>query len=170
VKRIFFALWPPAETAAALARWAEGVRREAGGRCTPAGRIHLTLAFLGDADERKAIEAARASAGAARLHELPMEMARYWKQNQIVWAGPGQTPPPLRVLVERLQLELFRREFIMERRPFAAHVTLIRKAGKPQALPRLPQVAWPVAEFMLVQSQLSGKGPTYTPVERFALN
>jgi RNA 2',3'-cyclic 3'-phosphodiesterase len=168
VKRIFFALWPPAETAAALAKWAEEVQRQAGGRCTPAERIHLTLAFLGDADEAKAMTAGRAAAGTA--HELPMEQPGYWKRNQVVWAGPRETPPPLKALVERLQLELFRREFIMERRPFAAHVTLIRKAGPVPALPPLPAVKWPVREFLLVQSRLSGEGPTYTPVERFALS
>jgi 2'-5' RNA ligase len=169
MKRIFFALWPPAETAAALAQWAQVVQRDSGGRCTPEARIHLTLAFLGDADEGKAAQAAKAVAAAA--HELPMEQARYWKQNQIVWVGPRETPPALKALVERLQLELFRREFIMERRAFAAHVTLLRKANRPAAaLPPLPQVSWPVREFVLVQSRLSGEGPTYTPVERFALS
>ena len=168
MKRIFFALWPPAETAAALAQWAQGVQGDAGGRCTPEERIHLTLAFLGDADERKAARAAKAVAATA--HELPMEQARYWKQNQIVWAGPRETPAALKALVERLQLELFRREFIMERRPFAAHVTLIRKAAKPATLPPLPAVAWPAREFVLVQSRLSGEGPTYTQVERFPLS
>lgn len=168
MKRIFFALWPPAGTAAALAEWAQPVQCEAGGRCTPRERIHLTLAFLGDADERTAVQAAKAVVAAP--HELPMEEARYLKQNQIVWAGPRETPASLAALVERLQLELFRLGFIMERRPFAAHVTLVRKVRRPPVLPPLPQVAWPVREFVLVQSRLSGEGPTYTPVERFALS
>jgi RNA 2',3'-cyclic 3'-phosphodiesterase len=144
------------------------VQLETGGRCVPAERIHLTLVFLGDADASKACKAAATVAGVA--HELPIEQARYWKQNSIVWAGPRETPAPLAALVERLKLELFRREFIMERRPFAAHVTLIRKAAKPAELPPPPSVSWPVREFVLVQSRLSGEGPTYTPIERFALS
>lgn len=167
MKRIFFALWPPAATAAALFAWAEEVRKQTGGRCTPVERIHLTLAFLGDADAAEAVEAAKMVSAPA--HTLPLEESRYWKQNDIVWAGPRQTPPPLAQLVERLQLELYRREFTMERRPFAAHVTLIRKASRPAALPPLPAMAWPVSEFVLVQSRISGEGPTYTPIERFAL-
>ncbi|MGQ0655990.1 MAG: RNA 2',3'-cyclic phosphodiesterase [Betaproteobacteria bacterium] len=168
MKRIFFAVWPPAQTAAALAQWAGEAQRQTGGRCVPAERIHLTLGFLGNADEARAIEAG--SAAAAPAHELPMEQARYWRENQIVWAGPRETPPALKALVERLELELYRREFIMERRPFAAHVTLIRKARRAPALPPLPALKWPVDEFLLVQSRLSGEGPTYTPVERFALS
>ena len=168
MKRIFFALWPPEASATALAAWAAQVQKQTGGRCTPFERIHLTLAFLGDADADKAAEAARTVS--ARAHALPIEEGRYWKQNAIVWAGPRQAPPPLALLVERLQLELYRREFIMERRPFAAHVTLIRKASRPAALPPLPAVEWPVREFVLVQSRISGEGPTYTPIKRFALS
>ena len=166
--RIFFALWPPEKAAAALAAWAAQVQTQTGGRCTPVERIHLTLAFLGDADAGKAIEAAKTVSAPA--HALPIEEGRYWKQNAIVWAGPRQTPAPLAQLVERLQLELSRREFVMERRPFAAHVTLIRKASRPSALPPLPAAEWPVREFVLVQSRISGQGPTYTPIERFTLS
>jgi 2'-5' RNA ligase len=47
-------------------------------------------------------------------------------------------------------------------------VTLIRKARSAK-LPPLPAVEWPVREFLLVRSALSSKGPTYEPLERFAL-
>ena len=51
--RLFFALWPPRETALALERWAQGLE----GRRTPADKVHLTLVFLGEADARKAVAA-----------------------------------------------------------------------------------------------------------------
>jgi 2'-5' RNA ligase len=133
------------------------------GRAARVEKIHLTLVFLGDADERKAIEAGRGVAG--RAHELPIEQASYWRHNQIVWAGPRETPAPLTALVEALQVQLYKREFIMERRAFAAHVTLLRKARAPANPPALPAVAWPVREFLLVKSE----GSKYTPLERFAL-
>jgi 2'-5' RNA ligase len=105
----------------------------------------------------------------ASRHELPIDEARFWPKNQIVWAGPRERPEPLDSLVSALQLELHRDKFILERRPFAAHVTLLRRAAKPAALPPLPKVRWPVSEFLLVRSRTSAKGPTYEPVERFAL-
>jgi 2'-5' RNA ligase len=164
--RLFFALWPPAETADALAAWAHAAQRLTGGRPTDAAKIHLTLAFLGDADPRRAVIAARRAAGA--VHDLPIEHARHWRENNIVWAGPRETPLALAALFKSLSLELYREEFILERRPFAAHVTLIRKA-RAARLPPLPAVEWPVREFLLVRSSLSSKGSTYEPLEHFAL-
>ena len=164
--RLFFALWPPRETAAALAEWASQTRRLTGGRATDETRIHLTLAFLGEAEPDQAIRAAREVR--AKRHRLPLEQARYWRANDIVWAGPREMPAELKALHESLSLQLYRRQFILERRPFAAHVTLIRKARN-ATLPPLPTVQWPVDEFILVRSALSSKGSTYEPVERFAL-
>lgn len=161
--RLFFAAWPPPETADALAQWA----RQLEGRATPADKIHLTLAFLGGVQPDKAAAAARQVR--ARPHGLPLEIAKYWKQNQIVWAGPRDTPPGLQALVDALHLQLYRAEFILERRPFAAHVTLLRKAPRPASLPELPELDWPVREFTLVSSSVSSKGSTYTILERFPL-
>ena len=165
--RIFFAVWPPSETARALAQWAGEAQRQTGGRTTSEEKIHLTLAFLGKSDPQKAIQAAQRVT--AKPHTLPIEQARYWRDNHIVWAGPRETPAPLQALFERLSVELYREEFILERRPFAAHVTLIRKARAARSLPPLPAVDWPVREILLVRSALSSKGSTYEPLERFAL-
>jgi 2'-5' RNA ligase len=162
--RLFFAAWPPAQTAVALHAWAAGLA----GRAVARENIHLTLAFLGEADPAKAIAAAGRVRGVR--HELPIEEARFWKKNQIVWAGPSATPPELEGLVRSLHLELYRAEFILERRPFAAHVTLLRKARDPQKMPPLPGVAWPVSEFVLVRSRISSRGSTYEPIERFPLS
>jgi RNA 2',3'-cyclic 3'-phosphodiesterase len=165
--RIFFAIWPPAQAARALAQWAREAQRQTGGTLTPEEKIHLTLAFLGDADQDRAIRAARKVDG--KSHHLPIEEARYWRDNHIVWAGPRETPPPLAALFERLELALYQEDFILERRPFTAHVTLIRKARAARSLPPLPKLDWPVREFLLVRSQLSSAGSSYAPVERFAL-
>jgi len=164
--RLFFALWPPAEAARALARWAHEAQRATGGKTIDEAKIHLTLAFLGEADPAGAIRAARKVKSVR--HALPIEEARYWRESGIVWAGPRETPPALKALVESLGLQLYREEFILERRPFAAHVTLIRKA-RAAKLPPLPALDWPVDEFLLVRSSLSPAGSTYEPLERFAL-
>jgi len=130
--------------------------------------IHLTLAFLGEADAAKAIAAARRVRGVR--HELPIEEARFWKKNRIVWVGPREMPPELDRLVKSLHQELLRDGFILEQRRFAAHVTLLRKARDPGPLPPLPRVAWPTREFVLVDSRISSRGSTYEPVESFPLS
>ena len=164
--RLFFALWPPAITARTLSAWAQAAQLATGGRRTAEGNIHLTLAFLGTADPAKAIAAARRVR--AQAHRLPMEETRYVRANRMVWAGPRETPAALAALHESLVMELYREEFILERRPFAAHVTLIRSARRAE-VPALPAVDWPVSEFVLVRSSLSSRGATYEPLERFTL-
>jgi 2'-5' RNA ligase len=161
--RYFFAVWPPAVTAAALEGWAKALQ----GRVTPAAKIHLTLAFLGAVAPEKALSAARRVRASA--HALPVEKAQYWKHNKIVWAGPREIPTGLKALVEALHLELYRAEYILERRPFAAHVTLLRGAPPPRELPPLPGVEWPVGEFTLVRSANTAKGSVYEAVEHFPL-
>ncbi|MGQ0546451.1 MAG: RNA 2',3'-cyclic phosphodiesterase [Betaproteobacteria bacterium] len=158
--RLFFALWPPRETARALAEWAGPM----GGKRIAEEKIHLTLAFLGGVEPGKAIAAARQVR--SERFELPIDSAKYVRDDHMVWVGPRETPEGLRLLAERLQLALFRAEFILERRPFRAHVTLLRKARKPPALAPLPKAAWPVREFTLVDSDLS----RYEVLERFPLD
>ena len=164
MKRLFFAIWPPPAAARALADWAGEVHALGGGRKIPVDHIHLTLAFLGQAEPQRAVAAARRVNGTP--HRLPIEHARY--VNHMVWVGPHEMPAALAGLQTRLAMELFREEFILERRPFAAHVTLIRKA-RGSVLPALPAIDWPVNEFVLMSSSLSPRGPTYTHLERFSL-
>jgi 2'-5' RNA ligase len=155
--RLFFAAWPPAAIARSLADWARKAQRVCRGSVTPEERIHLTLAFLGDADP----DMARARGLEIRRPgvSLRIEQARYWAHNRIVWVGPQETPEPLRALARELG----------EQRTFAAHVTLIRQARPSGALPLLPALEWPVAEFLLVSSTLGPRGPAYEVLERFAL-
>ncbi len=166
--RLFFALWPPREAAEALHAWALEARRATGGRATRAESIHLTLAFLGEIEERRLPELRSYSAG-GEAHALLVEQARYWARNRIVWAGPNEIPDRLRVLAGNLAARLAERNFATEARPFAAHVTLIRKTRGPGEMPKLPEVDWPVREYLLVRSRLSSDGSRYEVMERFPL-
>ena len=165
--RLFFALWPSRETAQALAGWAAEVQKQSGGKVTATENIHLTLAFLGEADADKARAAAQQVV--ARRHELPIDSAKYVRRNEMVWAGPVQMPEPLEELVTQLHRALRGQSFVLEQRPFVAHVTLIRKARWPKSLPPLPRVEWPVNEFVLIRSRTSPTGSTYEPLELIAL-
>jgi 2'-5' RNA ligase len=165
--RLFFALWPPRETAQALAAWAGDVQKQTGGKVTATENIHLTLAFLGEADPGKATAAARAVK--ARRHELPIESAKFVKRNEMLWVGPAAMPDPLADLASQLHRSLRAQSFVLEERPFAAHVTLIRKARPPGSLSPLPRVKWPVNEFVLIRSRTSAQGSAYEPLELFPL-
>jgi 2'-5' RNA ligase len=165
--RLFFALWPPSETARTLGAWARDLEQQTGGRATAEETIHLTLAFLGAADPAKVIAAARRVR--AKAFELPIDTSQYWKHNQIVWVGPRTMPPALQDLVAQLHHALTEDAFILEKRAFAAHITLARKAAPPQSLPALPPLSWPAREFVLIRSKPTGTGSHYETLERFAL-
>lgn len=164
---LFFALWPPPETARALAAWAAAVQKLAGGRATVEENIHLTLAFLGKADAHQA--SAAAEPVRSSKFDLPIDAAKYWKHNKIVWVGPSALPAPLAALVERLHPALKAAGFELEDRPFAAHVTLLRKAAPPASIPPLPEVRWPATAFLLCRSTPTGKGSRYEVLREFAL-
>ena len=166
--RLFFALWPPAETARALGAWARELQQHTGGRATAEETIHLTLAFLGAADPAKAIAAARRVH--AKAFELPIDTSQYWQHNKIVWVGPRTMPSALQDLVMQLHHALAEDDFVLEKRAFAAHITLARKASPPQSLPVLPRLSWPTHEFVLVNSTPTGTGSRYEIVERFPLS
>jgi 2'-5' RNA ligase len=156
--RLFFAAWPDAGTAEALWRWAGEARAACGGRATPKERIHLTLAFLGEADPEAARARAEAEAVGLPGCTFRLEQARYWAHNRIVWAGPRETPAALAALAHALG----------EVRRYAAHVTLLRDA-RPGELPALPALEWPVRAFALVRSRPTGDGPSYETVARYGL-
>ena len=164
--RLFFALWPPAATAEALHEWARNAQRTTGGRVTRTETIHLTLAFLGETPPER-LDAAIAAARRVRAPRgtLAIERAKWWKHNRIVWVGPEKTDASLH---EALAKELRAEGFSLEKRAFAAHVTLIRKAGE-GTLPPVPKVEWPLERFVLVRSVLAGEGPAYEMLAEFPL-
>jgi 2'-5' RNA ligase len=145
------------------------VQRASGGRVTRAETIHLTLAFLGDVEE-ECLSVLRKFRIRGERHPLPIEASRYWLHNRIVWVGPYETPQPLQFLAASLRQALNQSNFKTDSRPFASHVTLIRKARDPGVLPPLPGVEWPVEEFVLVRSRLSAAGSSYEVLERFPLS
>ena len=164
--RLFFALWPPRATAEALHKWAASV--QSGGRLIRVETIHLTLAFLGEVEEgRPSILKNLRMKG--EKHSLPIDQARYWKRNDIVWVGPRNMPAELSALVSDLKTFLKENRFRVEEREFAAHVTLIRKVRDPGTLPALPSVPWPINEFVLVRSRISSAGPSYEVLQRYPL-
>ena len=168
--RLFFALWPPAASVVALAEWAAQAQVRTGGKVTGAASIHLTLAFLGEVAEERIADAIRAARNVrGTRHRLPIERAKIWRHNRIAWVGPEETPAALDALVQSLHEQLRAQGFGIEARPFAAHVTLVRKAAKTARLPPLPVLDWPVDEFTLVRSKLSSKGSGYEILGRFEL-
>lgn len=177
-QRVFFGLWPDAEVAASLHATALAAHAHCGGHIMRADTLHLTLAFLGDVDAAQldaAQEAATDVAAKVGSGDTAMILDRLgcWAHNHIVWAGCGETSPPLAALADALVQQLRSRGFRLDARPFAAHVTLLRNARCDVALPPLAALPWPVRDFALVASepapQLEPKRPHYRVLRRWPL-
>jgi 2'-5' RNA ligase len=164
--RLFFAIWPDGEAAGALSEAARSLAELAGGKPVPLEKIHLTLAFLGEADDEAA---ARAVTVARSIEAKPFRMVvdevGSFRGARVAWAGCSKTPPQLASLQSGLESGLRGRGFELEARPFVPHVTLARRISK--GVPRTPiaPVAWEARELTLVRT-LAGR---YSILERWRL-
>ena len=162
--RLFFAIWPDAaagEATAALAREVAAARR---GKPPPALNAHLTLAFLGGIAPDRVDALADIGAAAARAavpFALTLDRLGGFRDGGIAWLGAEPVPAPLADLARALREGLSEHRFPVERRPFAAHVTLARKCRILPAREGVAPVTWHVDTLSLVASQLAAGGSRY---------
>jgi len=160
--RLFFALWPDDAVRARLAHWSRELHALCGGRTTLPGNLHVTLAFLGGVEDARVAEVERAAGEvAAPVASLVLDRPGYWKQNCIAWAGASVVPPKLEALVSELRGALARSQIRFDAKPFVSHVTLLRDAREPKAMPALDPIPWNVDGFALVQSVTLPRGSRY---------
>jgi 2'-5' RNA ligase len=169
---VFFALWPPETVARQLAGIAADYSQAAGGRPTRRETIHLTLAFLGDIAVERLTELQRVAGEIdAAAFDLTLDRFGIWQHNRLFWAGCA-TPPALLDLAGALSKRLLAAGFAVAdaKRPFAPHVTLVRKVARLDvALPAMHALTFRCEAFVLVRSRLSDKGSDYEVLARFPL-
>jgi 2'-5' RNA ligase len=166
--RVFFALWPDAEVRQALMQLALKIHRQVEGKLTREDSVHMTLLFLGDTPvERLGTLAELAATVPFEAFTLDIGKADCWKHNKIAWVAPLTTPPPLARLVEQLERGAAAQGFPVDPRPFAPHLTLVRKARCVPLDVKLPRIRWDVREFVLMRSELDSNGSRYHPIGRW---
>ncbi len=166
--RLFFALWPDEDAARHLAALSESVAARVEGRPVPRNRIHLTLAFLGELAPARAEEAMRAGESTrSSAFDLVLDQVGSFRAARVAWAGCDRAPAGLKTLQTRLAKALRARDFALEERPFAAHVTLARKISRTLAREPMPPIVWQAREYTLVRSE-AGTG-RYTVLESWPL-
>ena len=171
MQRLFFALWPDAGLQRELFRFGQRLQTECGGRVVAARHIHLTLAFLGDIPSARIPElrGVMQSVSAAKF-KLELARAGYWSRSSLAWIAPDPVAPELDLLVKQLRTALSHSDFIVDERPFAPHVTLVRNAKrKPGTDPGRMACEWAVSDFVLMRSRLFPSGPHYSELLRTPL-
>lgn len=148
------------------------------------GNVHLTLRFIGEADEAAAAglaEAARAAAagqGPFRLRLGPTGAFPSPREPKVLWYGLAEGAREAEGLAARLEDALERLGYAREQRPFAAHVTIgrmrsHRNTKKLAALlgrPAPESAAGTVDRLLVVESRLSSAGPAYRTVHEVPLH
>lgn len=168
-ERLFFALEPDSAVRQGLEQVTTALPEFHGRPVHPADR-HLTLVFLGEIDpERRACAERAAGTLRGRPFALTIDRLGYWPRPRILWAGCSETPEPLAALVQSLQDALRACGFQPERRPYAPHITLARKARKMPSRDLDPPLVWPVREFVLMGSDLDAPPPRYRVLARWPL-
>jgi RNA 2',3'-cyclic 3'-phosphodiesterase len=169
-RRLFFALWPPAELQTAF--WREGrlALGAARGRRIGAERLHLTLAFLGSvAGETQRCYERAAAEVRGEVFDLVLERTGCFRRNGILWLGPLAVPPPLLELVHSLNTALSTCGFVPESRPYRAHVTLARDVQRCPEERAIEPIVWKVGEFSLVESRTDSSGAHYERLTSWGL-
>jgi len=171
--RLFFALEPPHSLKEALAAFL-AERRALPLRASWAdpGKLHLTLAFLGEQPEERL----------PALQEIGGEVARRNPLIRLQTSGLGAFPRPSRArvlwlglerdpalasLAEDLRASLREAGIPMEEGPFAAHVTLARFRQPVDISPLEPgpaPLSFEAPELVLFRSHLEPKGALYEKI------
>ena len=166
--KLFFALWPDEAAASALEALAGRIAARSGGKRVARGKIHLTLAFLGEmsVEREAAIRGVAARVSGAPIDARFDQAGCFWRA-RVAWAGTSEPAPALIDLQKRLAAELGKAGAVLEDRPFAPHVTLARRIERPIPVEALAPIAWRSRDFALVRSERdTGR---YATLERWAL-
>ncbi|MCK2082731.1 RNA 2',3'-cyclic phosphodiesterase [Aeromonas sp. 3925] len=160
--RLFFAL-PLHQLAPALIDWRE--RRPWPGLPVPERNLHLTLAFLGEADEATQARLI-AAAGQQRCppFSVHLDQTGWFQRAKAAWVGPSEWPNELNVLARALRRHGEKLGLGNGEQGYRPHVTLSRKAGEaPYALPA-PDLVLQAESFCLYQSVSTPQGVSYEPI------
>lgn len=176
--RLFTAIALPFDAAETLARRQQGLPRA---RWRPPESLHVTLAFYGDVDERRAddlaAELARIPGGKFSLGLKGAGAFGDAHQTRAVWAGVEQPNEPLAVLAGRCRAAGERAGIAVERRTYRPHVTLAylnnpdpaRVAAWIANHNLLASPPLPIDRFGLYSSILTDAGSHYTLEREYPL-
>lgn len=169
--RLFFALWPDAETARQIWQASTGLVPKGMGRRLPPEHLHITLAFLGSiSHEQQACMEAAADGISGQPFTLQLDQPGHFPRPQVVWLGTQVVPEALMklqlLLVERLTKSCGLQP---EQRAFIPHLTFWRKVRHVEIPQNMPAITWNVQRFVLAASQSLPTGAQYSIVREWSL-
>lgn len=166
-KRLFFGLWPDDRQRELLRNAISPVAKLVEGSAVYRGEWHVTLAFIGDFDERRIPELQQAAS------EIPVEpfrlrfdRAEYWPRPKVAALVAQTVPSELEDLVSSLHSILTDAGVLVDEQRFRPHITIVRRA-RPFETERLAQpvtVEW--SGFELIESVADHGSRSYHPLKQ----
>jgi len=170
-RRLFFALWPDDATRARIADQLDGWLGRSNGQPQRPDQWHVTLVFIGGVDAERVKDVERAGAAVrGRRCELVFDGLEHWRKPGVACLTATATPEPLLALVHGLEAALAHEQIEFDRRDYHAHLTLARKVTRFERPAAVPVLAWPIREFVLVESLTGADGSRYEPFAHYALD
>jgi 2'-5' RNA ligase len=170
-RRLFFALPLPDALQQQVIRWRADAFSPEAGRPVAAANLHLTLAFLGEVSAQKEQALARLADRIAQPgFSLRLDDLGHWPRPGVVWLGTRRAPRGLLQLAELLRSQAARSGCYQSPMPFHPHITLLRAATQPVAIPpKTPGWAFNAETFALYQSVFENGRTRYHQLEQWPL-
>ena len=171
IHRIFFALWPDDTTRKQIVSSFQQLSIDnKQGRVVSFDNLHITLHFIGNVNQQK-LDCLHRAAQAVKADSFNLELDHYgyFHKPKVLWMGIKQIPEALITLHNTLGASLAECKFEVELRPYAPHMTLMRKLPKPEAFEKSKSIGWQVKEFVLVESISIEGGVRYEVREHYTL-
>ena len=169
-RRLFFAIYPDAATRRELAAAAKPFLTE--GKPSPAGNLHLTLAFIGMADQsyQDCLESKAALTPAPRPFTIQIDRAGHFRRARSLWLGPGHAPTELMALYDALTAAIQPCGYALEPRSYTPHITVARKYRGQASCELARPVDFTVDSFCLMESVSTDAGVQYKSLRRFGFS
>ena len=166
-RRLFFALWPDHGQRDRLRDFITPVAKEIEGRGIDRRNWHVTLAFIGNFEERL-IPSLLKAADEIEIEPFRLRFDRleFWPRPKVASLVTPTVPPELQALVQQLNAVLLKAGILVEERTYRPHVTVARNV-RPFETMRLAQAA--VTEwdgFELIESVPEPGGVVYRPIDQ----
>jgi 2'-5' RNA ligase len=159
MKRLFFALWPDDASRHQVDLLNQSLPVD--GRKLVPQNLHVTLVFLGNVEDKMAVEiTAVASQIKAKPVSLTFDAVEHWKKPKILCLTCSKQTLPVYRLVNQLTRMLKSFPVRLETRPYRAHITMVRKA---KVLPEIQPspICMQFDRFVLVESVSTDEGVRY---------
>lgn len=169
--RLFFALWPSDDVRNAIMfRFNQSPQAGLRAKQVVPDNLHITLHFIGNVTDQQR-ECLHLAAKSIKADPFTLELDRYghFYKARVFWLGCNQLPDALKQLHARLAEVFVNCGYTPEKRPYAVHVTLLRKLLKPGPLVQPAPIVWPVYDFVMVESITDQEGVLYRVIERYPL-